>query len=152
MPAIEPGVYLRFDPATATLPIVVDVSRSGREYPCDFRSPASFTDVHDNASMYVETLWSSAPSSGATLLFACFPNTYIDVNRGESDLDASLIDGKWPEPLKPSGFTKRGLGLLKTVTRYGERMHERKLTVAEIEKRLDRYYRQIGRASCRERV
>jgi N-formylglutamate deformylase len=146
---IKPGVFVRFDPVAEPSPIVLDVSRSGREYPCDFRSPASFTDVHDNASMYVEELWGAAPETGATLLYACFPNTYIDVNRGELDLDENLIEGPWPVPLKPTAITRRGLGLLKTVTRYGEKMHERKYTVAEVEERLDRYYRPYHRELAR---
>jgi N-formylglutamate deformylase len=137
---VMPGVFLRHNPLGAAIPLVVDVSRSGREYPPEFRSSASFTDVHDNVSMYVEELWQSAPSVGGTLLYAMFPNTFIDVNRGKLDIDASLIEGEWPEPLKPTGFTERGLGLLKKVTRYGEPMHERKLTIAEVKNRLQRYY------------
>jgi N-formylglutamate deformylase len=35
----------------------------------------------------------------------------------------------------------RGLGLIKTKARYGEPFQERKLTVAEIQERLDNYYR-----------
>jgi len=137
---VMPGVFLRYNPLGRAIPLIVDVSRSGREYPPEFRSPASFTDVHDNVSMYVDELWQSAPSVGATLLYAMFPNTFIDVNRGKLDIDASLIEGEWPEPLTPTGFTERGLGLLKKVTRYGEPMHERKLTVAEVTDRLQRYY------------
>jgi hypothetical protein len=45
---IEPEVFLRFDPSTAAVPVVVDVSRSGRFYPIDFRSPVPFTALHDN--------------------------------------------------------------------------------------------------------
>ncbi|MEJ0071057.1 MAG: N-formylglutamate amidohydrolase [Pseudomonadota bacterium] len=135
-----PGVFLRFDPLITPVPIVVEVSRSGREYPHEFRSKASFTDVHDNCSMYVEELWGATPELGGFLLYASFPNTFIDVNRGELDIDASLIEGDWPVSLKPSPFTERGLGLLKKVTRYGEPMHERKLTVAEVQDRMRRFY------------
>ena len=139
-------------PLSMPAPIVVDVSRSGREYPHEFRSGASFTDVHDNASMYVES-WGAAPGVGATMLYACFPNTFIDVNREDVDLDPTLIDGDWPKPLKPSPFSERGLGLLKKVTRYGEPMHERKLTVAEVQDRLHRstnlITRNLRRSSAR---
>jgi len=137
---VMPGVFLRYNPLVTEIPLVVDVSRSGREYPYEFRSNASFTDVHDNVSMYVEELWRAAPGLGGTLLYAMFPNTFIDVNRGKLDIDASLIEGEWPVPLKATPFTERGLGLLKKVTRYGEPMHERKLTVAEVQERLQRFY------------
>jgi N-formylglutamate deformylase len=140
MTIVNPGVFLRHDPVGPAAPVLVDVSRSGREYPHDFRSPLPFTEVHDNVSMYVEELCAGAPQVGATLLFACFPNTYIDTNRNASDIDESLIDGKWPGPITQSDFTQRGLGLLKRLSRYGTQMQERKLTVAEVQDRLRIYH------------
>jgi N-formylglutamate amidohydrolase len=137
---VQPGVFRKFDPTVSKLPVIVDVSRSGREYPPDFRSPIPFTVLHDNVSMYVEEIWSAAPQVGATMLYALFPNTYIDANRNELDLDADLIDGEWPVPLKPT-ISLRGLGLLKSKSRYGEPMQERKLKVSEIMERLDKYHR-----------
>jgi N-formylglutamate amidohydrolase len=139
-PVAVPGVFFRYDPTTEAAPVLVDVSRSGREYPPDFRSPLPFTEVHDNVSMYVEDLCGAAPGVGATLLFACFPNTYIDTNRSASDIDESLIEGKWPGPITKSDFTERGLGLLKRLSRYGTQMQERKLTVAEVQQRLATYH------------
>ena len=136
-----PGLFLRYEPLGEVVPLLVDVSRSGREYPKHYRSPLPFTTVHDNVSMYVEDLWAGAPGVGATLLYCCFPNTWIDVNRNELDLDPAVVDGIWPAELKPTARTLEGLGLIKTKARYGEPFQERKLTVAEIQERLDRYYR-----------
>jgi N-formylglutamate amidohydrolase len=141
MTHIEPGVYIRFAPEGAERPVVVDVSRSGRQYPCDFRSPLPFSDLHDNVSMYVEDLFAEAPALGATMLYALFPNTYIDPNRDELDIDPELVVvDEWPVPLNPT-VSKRGLGLLKSVSRYGAPLQERKLTYADVERRLDRYHR-----------
>ena len=123
------------------VPLLVDVSRSGREYPKEYRSPLPFTTVHDNVSMYVEDLWAGTPGVGGTLLYCSFPNTWIDVNRNELDMDPALVDGTWPVKLEPTARTLEGLGLIKTKARYGEPFQERKLTVAEIEERLTRYYR-----------
>jgi N-formylglutamate amidohydrolase len=138
---VQPGLFLRFEPTAATVPLLVDVSRSGREYPPEYRTPLPFTTVHDNVSMYVDELWAGAPSCGATLLYCSFPNTWIDVNRAESDLDPAVIDGQWPKPLTPTPRTLEGLGLIKTKSRYGEAFQERSLRVPEIEARLDGYYR-----------
>lgn len=137
---IIPGVFVRFDPDAQARPIILDVARSGREYPPTFRSAASFTDVHDNVSMYVEELWGDAPSFGGTLLYACFPNTFIDVNRGPLDIDPDLLCEEWPIKLQPTSFSARGLGLLKKVTRYGQPLHEARLAVADVKDRLVRYY------------
>ena len=136
-----PGLFLRYEPLAAAVPLLVDVSRSGREYPKEYRSPLPFTTVHDNVSMYVEDLWAGAPSVGATLLYCSFPNTWIDVNRNELDMDPAIVDGQWPVELKPTARTLEGLGLIKTKARYGEPFQERKLSVAEIQERLDKYYR-----------
>ena len=136
-----PGLFLRYEPLSRAVPILVDVSRSGREYPKEYRSPLPFTTVHDNVSMYVEDLWGGAPDAGATLLYCSFPNTWIDVNRHELDMDPAIVEGEWPVKLKPSPRTLEGLGLIKTKARYGEPFQERKLSVSEIEERLNRYYR-----------
>lgn len=134
------GVYHRFDPTVPPVPVMVDVSRSGREYPAEFRSMVPFTVLHDNVSMYVDDLWGAAPDYGATMLYASFPSFWIDANRNELDIDADLIDGEWPVPLQPT-VSKRGLGLLKSKSRYGEPVHERKLTVAEVMERITKYHR-----------
>ena len=140
MITVLPGVLRRHDPAAEPAPVLVDVSRSGREYPPEFRSPLPFTEVHDNVSMYVEDFCAGAPGLGATLLYACFPNTFIDTNRSAADVDESLIEGKWPGPIAQSDFTQRGLGLIKRLSRYGTQMQERKLTVAELQERLATYH------------
>ena len=134
------GVFHRFDPLVPPVPVIVDVSRSGREYPEEFRSNLPFTVLHDNVSMYVDQLWGQAPELGATMLYALFPSFWIDSNRNELDIDAALIEGEWPVPLQPT-VSKRGLGLLKSKSRYGEPVHERKLTVAEVMERIEKYHR-----------
>src|SRR5471032_2663144 len=120
----QPGLFLRFEPVTAEpaaapVPLIVDVSRSGREYPKEYRSPLPFTTVHDNVSMYVEDLYAGAPRAGSTLLYCMFPNTWVDVNRDELDMDPAVVDGTWPVPLKPTLRTLEGLGLIKSKSRYG---------------------------------
>ena len=70
-----------------------------------------------------------------------FPNTWVDVNRDELDMDPGVVDGDWPVPLKPTPRTLEGLGLIKSKSRYCEPFQERKLSVAEIEERLVKYYR-----------
>lgn len=137
----QPGLYLRYEPAAEPSALIVDVSRSGREYPPEYRSPLPFTTVHDNVSMYVDDLYGGAPLAGATLLCCAFPNTWIDVNRDELDMDPAVVDGPWPVALKPTPRTLEGLGLVKSKSRYGEPFQERKLAVADIEERLALYYR-----------
>src|SRR5690606_26439558 len=102
---VESGLFLRYEPVVAAVPLLVDVSRSGREYPPHYRTPLPFTTVHDNVSMYVEELWAGAPAVGATMLYCLFPNTWIDVNRSEFDMDPAVVDGTWPKELRPTQRT-----------------------------------------------
>lgn len=144
MAFVEKGVFYRFEPAHAPVPLVVDVSRSGREYPTDMRTNVAFNAIHDNASMYVDEIWEDTPKYGGTLLYALFPHMYIDANRHELDIDPDLVVLPWPVPLQPT-VSKRGLGLIKGKSRYGEPVQERKLTFDEIEDRLNRYHRPYHR-------
>lgn len=137
---IERGVFQRFEPTTTPVALVVDVSRTGREYPEEFRSMVPFSTLHDNVSMYVDQIWGDTPKLGGTMLYASFPSFWIDANRNELDIDQDLLDGEWPVPLNPT-VSKLGLGLLKSKSRYGEPVHERRLTVAELADRLDRFHR-----------
>lgn len=141
MPYCEPGLFVRHDPLGERVPVLVEVSRSGREYPVDYRCALPFNTVHDNVSAYVEELWQSTPQYGASLLVASFPNTYIDANRAEDDLNPELLAEPWPSPLNPSPTGLRGLGLIKGRSRWGEPFQDHLLTVEEVEHRLAAYHR-----------
>lgn len=141
---VEPGLFYRYDPDTTPVPVFIDVSRSGKEYPTDMRSPLSFSVMHDNVSAYVDELFGDAPRYGATLLEALVPHMFIDLNRPPLDIDPAITEGEWPEPLQPDKL-KPHLGLIKSKSRYGEPVQEKKLTYAEVEERLDRYYRPYHR-------
>ena len=149
---VEPEVFYRFDPSVAAVPVVVDVSRSGRFYPIDFRSPVPFTALHDNVSMYVDEIWKNAPHTAPRCCRRCFPTPISTPTATSSTSTPSLIEGEWPVPVQ--FVSKSGLGLLKTVSRYGEPLQERKLTVAEVTARLDRYFRPYHRelASIMDRM
>jgi len=153
--AVVPGVYHRYEPRSAETPVVFDVSRSGREYPAAFRSPLSFSELHDNVSMYMEDFYAPAPDYGATLLYACFPHTYIDANRSVRDIDPAVLEGEWPWPVEQSGVGKRGLGLIKTTSRYATPLQERPLTVEEVQERIvnyhEPYHRELSRVIAKKR-
>jgi len=147
--ATMPGVYVRYDPRSTEVPVVFDVSRSGREYPAAFRSPLSFSELHDNVSMYMDEFFFVAPDYGATLLIASFPHTYIDANRSVRDIDPNLIDGEWPFPVEQSPTGERGLGLIKTTSRYGTPLQEGRLTVEELSHRITHYHEPYHRELSR---
>lgn len=138
----EPGVLTLALPRTPRAPLVVEVPRSGREYPSEFQVSCTFTTLHAYVSMYVEEIYGRAPEHGAPLLWANFPNTWIDANRSLEDLDPELLSEPWPTPLKPGDKSLRlGTGLVHKWGKDDLPIYDRKLTVDEIQHRIDRYYK-----------
>jgi N-formylglutamate amidohydrolase len=139
---IIPGVLIRHDPVRNAVPLVFDVPRSGCHYPNDFNPVAPFRAIHEWVSKHVEELYGLSPQKGATLLFASFANSYIDANRNLLDIDPSLIDGEWPAPLQPGDkSTRLGIGLIHKVASGDIQLYDRKLSVAEVQHRIDHYYK-----------
>lgn len=106
---VKSGVYTRIDPTAAAAPVLFETPRSGGKYPHDFRTIALLKDLQRSISMYVEECYLDVVDSGATWLFAEFPNIYIDLNRNELDIDPSQLTGKWPVALQPGPKTKTEL-------------------------------------------
>jgi N-formylglutamate deformylase len=135
-----PGVLWRRDPAAPELPLVFDSPHSGSHYPEDFRFCCPLDVLRTAEDAYVDELYAAAPRLGATLIAALFPRSYVDPNRSADDLDVALFDGPWPRPLAPSFKTRSGLGLVRRVARPGIPIYDRKLTVAELLARIERYH------------
>jgi N-formylglutamate amidohydrolase len=135
-----PGVLWRRDPQGVEVPLVFDSPHSGSHYPDDFRFCCPLEVLRTAEDTYVDELYAAAPEFGATLIGAVFPRSYLDPNRAVDDLDTALIDGPWPSDLKPSHRTRSGLGVVRRVARTGTPIYDRKLSVAEIVARLERYH------------
>ncbi|MBW6398197.1 N-formylglutamate amidohydrolase [Roseomonas sp. HJA6] len=137
---VMPGVFSRRDPAGEPAPVLFEIPRSGAEYPRDFRSIASLTDLQRSISMYVEECYAGVVGAGATWLYAHCPNACIDLNRHELDIEPSQLAGEWPEMLRPGPKTKSGIGLIPTICAGTKPLYDAPLPVAEVRKRLDHYY------------
>jgi N-formylglutamate deformylase len=135
-----PGVLWRRDTEAVEVPLVFDSPHSGSYYPEDFRFCCSLDALRTAEDAYVDELYAAAPGLGATLIGAIFPRSYLDPNRAADDLDTALIDGVWPKALAPSHKTRAGLGLVRRVARPGIPIYDRRLTVAEILARVQRYH------------
>jgi N-formylglutamate deformylase len=122
------------------LPIVVDSPHSGTDYPADFGSVLTGLALRQGEDTWVHELWGSAPAHGATLLAADFPRAYIDPNRSLVDIDLALLDAPWPGPVEPSRKTELGIGLVWRLM-DGKRIYDRRLTVAEVQGRIERCWR-----------
>ena len=122
------------------VPVVFDSPHSGTDYPEDFDTIVPRLTLRRAEDTHVEALYGAAPDHGATLISANFPRSYIDANRSLLDIDAALLDATWPGPINVSRKTEKGIGLVWRMLDTGEAIYTRKLTVAEVQKRIARCY------------
>jgi len=111
------------------------------EWPADFHPAAAREAILTTWDAFVDELWGGATSAGATLVTACFPRAYIDVNRAADDIDPELVEGEWPTPLTVSDYSRRGMGLIRRHALPGVPMYSGRLSVADIQSRIDSCYR-----------
>lgn len=141
-----PGIFDLWLPEQAAAPVVFDSPHSGSEYPADFDTIAPVDRLRRAEDMFVDSLFDSAPACGAALLTALFPRSYIDPNRALHDLDRRLVDGAWPGDIRMSDKSRLGHGLIWRLCPPDIPMYGRRLTVAEVQARIQRYYRPYHRA------
>lgn len=159
IPPVLPGVATPFAPYTLRLPeinavpLICDSPHSGTLYPDDFRYALPFDQLRAGEDSDVHVLWEALPSVGATLLAARFPRTYIDPNRDPEDIDPAMLDAPWPTPVHPSEKTRLGIGLIwREAGQQGRKpIYARKLSVAEVRNRIDRYHAPYH-AAMREQI
>lgn len=137
----------RFEPVRVSaalgppVPVVFDSPHSGTVYPNDFAMACPLATLRSAEDTFVDELFEAAPAAGAVLIAAQFPRSYIDVNRALEDIDTELIEGDWPGPVAPSEKTRLGKGLVWRLLNTGDAIYARRLSVAEVERRIAEYYR-----------
>jgi N-formylglutamate deformylase len=123
-------------------PVVFDSPHSGVNYPDDFDHVVPRRRLRWAEDPHVDELFAAAPESGATLIAATFPRTYIDANRAADDLDPGQLDGEWPGAINVSHRARSGVGLIRTASgRDKTPIYGRKLSVAEVHKRIEEYWK-----------
>ena len=123
------------EPTAAEIPVVVEVPHAGLGLdPLTIAQlSAPVRCVGNDADLYVDELYAGAPSVGATLLVAELSRYVCDLNRSEHDVD----------PLAAVGGTAQRAphGLIWRDTTEGQRALYQPLSRAELERRLERFYR-----------
>ena len=133
-------------PPERNVPLVLDSPHSGTDYPEDFRPAVPLAELQQAEDSFVDELFSHGPATGATLIAARFPRSYIDPNRSLLDIDTSLLDAPWPGPAIASRKTQLGIGLIWRLLDSGAPIYSRKLSVEEVKQRIVRYHQPYQRA------
>lgn len=139
-------VLLIHGPATPVSTWVLDSPHSGFIMPPDFGSDRSAAELRDGEDCFIDELYRPTAASGVPLLAAQFPRTYLDPNRHEGDIDLDMLDEPWPHPHVPSGKAQIGKALLWRTLDDGRPLYTRKLTVAEVQHRIEHYHRPYHQA------
>lgn len=136
-------------PRRQTLAVVLASPHSGDAYPEDFvaNSRLDRLTLRRSEDAYVHDLFGGGPRLGAPLLRATFPRAYVDVNREPYELDPTMFDGPLPRHANTrSPRVAAGLGTIARMVANGADIYRHKLPVAEVDKRIENYYRPYHQA------
>ncbi|MBO6518632.1 MAG: N-formylglutamate amidohydrolase [Rhodospirillales bacterium] len=137
----EPVVVIRPAAGTSPLPLVFDSPHSGLEYPADMKPSLDMDILRRSEDAFVDALFGHVPVLGAVLVKATFPRCYIDPNRTTEDIETAALADTWSGPVQTSVKTARGTGLVWTKIGGVHPIYDRKLYAAEVQTRIDQYWR-----------
>ena len=132
--------YAIFSPENRCTSVVFASPHSGRNYASEFveRSILDAHTIRSSEDAFVDQLFAAAPSHGAPLVAACAPRAFLDLNRAHGELDPALIEG-----VRKIGHNPRvasGLGVIPRVVANGRAIYSGKMTQAEAEQRIAKYW------------
>ena len=133
--------YQLYHPERRTTSVVFASPHSGRDYPWSFirRTRLNEHTIRSSEDAFVDKLYDHVPRVGAPLLAAGAPRAFVDLNRGAEELDPALIEGAPKVGHNPR--VASGLGVVPRVVANGKAIYDGKLSQAEAERRIDRYWR-----------
>ena len=121
--------------------LVLDSPHSGVVYPADFLYTCETSILRKAEDTHVEKLYDFAPGLGAHWIEAKFPRSYLDANRNTTELDVSLLDEPWPDPVATDPVVlskvRLGKGLIWRTTDDGLPIYQRRLSVEEVKRRIE---------------
>jgi N-formylglutamate amidohydrolase len=143
-----PG-FVRLGPAQAETPVVLTVPHAGRDYPPALLAAARMprARLEQLEDRHADALVALAVEAGVPAIVATRARAWIDLNRGEREIDPAAVD-----PLLPFGATERsnrsesGLGLVPTRLPGGGAILSRPIAAAELARRIERDHRPYHQA------
>lgn len=135
-----PAPFTVSEPDADETPLTVEVPHAGLfvDGPALSRLAAPARSIGRDADLYVDELYAGVVAEGATLLVANASRYVCDLNRSELDLDPEAVAGTPPHARATRGIIWR-------LTSEGARVLDAPLPRAELERRLDTYYRPYHR-------
>ena len=132
--------------SSGSVPIVYDSPHSGIIHPPDFKTTATKPQLKTARDAFVDELILESSNLGVAVLLADFPRTYIDPNRSTAEIDTSMVQGKWAREVQITRKLDVGMGLIRKFILPNVPMYPEKLSVAEVENRIKKYWSPYHRA------
>lgn len=142
MPDADAQSFRRIGPPRLISPVIVAVSHAGRDYPAELLANAavSRSRLEVLEDRFADLLVDGAAESAAGLI-ALKARAWIDLNRGERELDPAILEpGASAGPLVISSKARGGLGVVPHRIGTGG-LIRRRLAAADIEARLEADHR-----------
>ena len=143
----EPEAYTLAAPVEPSA-LVYDSPHSGRYFPPEIATAATPQQLRWAEDAYVDQLLDGVVPLGVTVLAANWARAYLDLNRAVTDIDESLLDAPWPDPVFPTDKTRRGLGLIRRFVVPGVPIYQRPLRIDDARERIARlhapYHRRLA--------
>lgn len=132
--------YILHLPDRRDTPVIFSSPHSGRDYAAEFLAASVLDErvIRSSEDAFVDLLFDSAPAWGAPLLAARAPRAFLDLNRAADELDPAVIEGVGRSAHNPR--ISSGLGVIPRVVANGRPIYRGKLTRAEAEARLARWW------------
>lgn len=121
--------------------MVFDSPHSGRSYPPGFAPLVPVEQLYFYEDRLVDELVAGAPEQGITLVTAGFPRAFIDPNRASDDIDRSVAGADWADPIAPTAYSERGLGLVFRTALDGRAIYGGPLAAEDLRGRIERLWR-----------
>ena len=131
-------------PATHRLPLALASPHSGSDYPADLLAASRLDPraLRQSEDSYVDELFATASCLGAPLLSARFARAYVDVNREAYELEQAMFDDTLPDFVNAgSPRVRMGRGTIARSVASGEKIYAKKLSFAEVNRRIECLYR-----------
>ena len=140
MPQQTTEAFVLTRPLRQAGPVIFASPHSGRDYPAEFLARAALDRqaIRSSEDAFVDQLFARAPGLGAPLLSARAPRAFLDLNRAADELDPAVIEGIQRAPHNPR--VSSGLGVIPRVVAGGRPIYRGKLTLAEAQARITRFW------------
>lgn len=130
-------------PQSQRVPFVFASPHSGRLYPAGFvaKSRLDPLALRRSEDAYADALFGDVVELGAPLIAARFPRAFLDANRAQGELDATMFDSALSlKTDPPNARVQAGLGVIPRIVRDGADIYRARLDPRDAEQRLTRLH------------